>query len=131
MKMQTKTRKTILAVSFALIAILASALPVAAQSRHYLQMENNTGYDVYRLYFSSANSNRWGDDMLGPVRIFRDGSRFTITGIAPGSYDLKFVDQDNDVCVVRNVTIYQDLSWDLSEGWLVSCEVNTLTASLR
>jgi hypothetical protein len=46
----------------------------------------------------------------------------------PGTYDLKFVDQDNDVCEVRNVAIYEDMRLNLSEGWLVSCEVNTLTA---
>ena len=45
--MQTKTCNTILALGFALLAMLASALPVAAQSSHYLRMENNTGYDVY------------------------------------------------------------------------------------
>jgi hypothetical protein len=129
--MQTKTRKTVLALSIALMAILASAIPVAAQSSHYLQIENNTGYDVYNLYFSSVYSGVWGNDILGPRRTFRDSTTFTITDIAPGRYDLKFVDQDHDVCVVRNVTIDSNLNWDLSDGWLVRCEADTLLASLR
>jgi len=123
--MSTTFRKTILAVSFALVALLASAIPVAAQSSHYsLRMENNTGYDLYRVYFSSVNTNQWGDDMLG-TRIFRDGTTFTITGIAPGRYDLKFVDQDRDVCILRNVVIYGSLNWDLSQNWLLSCEISS------
>jgi len=45
--MSTKLRKIALAASFALVALLASTISVAAQSSHYnLRMENNTGYDV-------------------------------------------------------------------------------------
>jgi len=120
--MQTKTRKTVLAVSFALMAILASALPVAAQSSHYLRMANNTGYDIYQVRFSSVSSGIWPPDLLGSSRIFRDGSSFTITSISPGRYDIAFVDEDSDVCVVRDVAIYQDLSWNLSQSWLLNCE---------
>ena len=120
--MLRKTHKTLLAVSFALVAILASAIPVAAQSSYYnLRMENNTGYDIYELYFSSIYSG-WGDDLLGPGRIFPDGSTFTITDISPGHYDIAFVDEDEDVCVVRNVAIYQNLDWNLSQVWLLNCE---------
>lgn len=113
--MQNKTRKVILAVSFAIMALVASALPVAAQNSYYnLGMNNNTGFDIYKLYFSSVNSNNWGYDLLG-TRIFYDGNRFTLTQISPGHYDVKFVDEDEDVCVMRDVPVYRDLNWDLSQ----------------
>src|SRR5271167_1325809 len=121
--MLNKTRKQILAVSFALVALLASALPVAAQSSHYnLRMENDTGVELYHVYVSSIYSDIWGDDQLGQG-IFHDGSTFTITGISPGRYDLRFVDRGGAACVVRDVPIYGNRYFDLSLGWLVdNCE---------
>ena len=115
--MQTKTRNTILALSFALMAILASALPVAAQSSHYLRMENNSGATIYELYFSPASSGSSGRDMLGSGT-FPDGNAFTITQIAPGRYDLKFVNAGGS-CVVSDVPIYGNRAWGLTLDWFI------------
>lgn len=120
--MLNKTRKVILAVSFALVALLASALPVAAQSSHYsLRMANSTGYSIYQVRLSSVSDRYWERDLLGS-RIFGDGTSFTITQISPGYYDVAFVDEDADVCVVHNVAIYSNLNWNLSQTWLLNCE---------
>jgi hypothetical protein len=120
--MLNRTRKQILAVSFALLAFLVSAIPVAAQSNHYnLRMENNTGYDIYQVRMSSVNDRDWERDILGS-RIFGDGTSFTIAQISPGYYDVAFVDEDADVCVVHNVSIYSNLNWNLSQTWLLNCE---------
>ncbi|HEY6291880.1 MAG TPA: hypothetical protein VI455_10015 [Terriglobia bacterium] len=117
-----KTHKTIFAVSFALVAILASAISVAAQSSyHSLTMENNTGYDIYQVRLSPVNDPFWERDLLG-TRVFEDGTSFTVTQISPGRYDIGFVDQDADVCVLHDVAIYNNLSWDLSQRWLLNCE---------
>jgi hypothetical protein len=125
MNMQTKAHRTLLAVSFALVAILASAIPVAAQSSHFsLRMENHTGYDIRVLRVSSVSDPNWGRDILG-TSILEYGSSFTVTNIPPGYYDIKFVDQDRDVCVLHNVAIFSDLNWTLSQTWLLSCEQNS------
>jgi hypothetical protein len=120
--MLTKQRKTILAVSFALAALLASAISVAGQSSHYsLRMENNTGYDIYQVRFSSVNDPYWRRDLLGDG-VFENGTLFTLTQIQPGRYDLELVDQDSDVCFVHDVDIYSSLDWNLSQRWLLNCE---------
>ena len=120
--MLNKTRKLILVVSFALVALFASALPVAAQSSHYsLRMENNTGYDIYQVRLSSVYDRSWERDLLGS-RLFDDGTSFTITDISPGYYDIAFVDEDRDVCVMHNVAIHGSLNWNLSQRWLLTCE---------
>jgi hypothetical protein len=122
MNMQTKTHKNILAVSFALVALLASALPVAAQSSRYsLRMQNNTGYDIYQVRLSSVSDDTWHRDLLGSG-VFGDGTSFTITQIAPGNYDVLFVDEDGDACQLHNVAIYNNLNWNLSLRWLLNCE---------
>ena len=46
--MLNKTYKLILALGIATMALMTSALPVAAQnSYHNLRMENETGYPIY------------------------------------------------------------------------------------
>lgn len=120
--MVNKTCKLIFAVSFALVALMASANPAAAQSSHYnLRMENNMGYDINQVRMSSVNDRYWERDILGS-RILSDGTSFTITQISPGYYDVAFVDEDGDVCVVHDVAVYRELNWNLSHSWLLNCE---------
>ena len=89
--------------------------------RQHQQRKGEFSRESDEMYFSSVYS-PWGDDLLGPRRIFADGSAFTITQISPGHYDIGFVDEDDDVCIVRNVAIYQNLNWNLSQVWLFNCE---------
>ena len=118
--MKSNIRKHILAVSFALMALLASALPVAAQSSQSVRIENNTGYDIYQVRLSSTSNPYWGGDRLGRD-VLGDGEYFTIN--APnGSYDLKLVDEDGDICVVHNIAIYSNQNWNLTQTWLLRCE---------
>ena len=121
--MLRKTRNTILAVSFALVAMTASSMPVAAQSNYYLnfRMENNTGYNIDQVHLSSVSDSSFERDLLGNG-VFYNGTSFTITQITPGQYDMKLVDQDADVCVVHDVAIYSNTDWNLTQQWLLNCE---------
>ena len=121
--MQTRIRQMMLAVSLALVAIMAGALPVAAQSSHYsLRMQNNTGLDIYQVHLSSAADPSWRRDLLGSG-ILEDGSSFTVNQISPGRYDLLIVDGEGASCSVRNFPIFSDRNFNLTLGWLVdNCE---------
>ncbi len=122
--MKNRIRPLILAMSIVALAILAGALPVAAQSSHSLRIENNTGYDIQILRVSSVSDPNWGRDILG-ASVLAYGSSFTVTNIPAGYYDIKFVDEDRDVCVLRNVAIFSNQNWDLTEGWLLRCELDS------
>jgi hypothetical protein len=125
MNMFTESHKSIFAASIALVAVLASSIPAAAQSSYSLRMENNTGYSIYEVHMSSVHDGSWESDLLGSSRVFWYGTSFTITQITPGHYDMEFVDEDADVCVLHNVAVYSNLDWDLTRGWLLNCEHNT------
>jgi hypothetical protein len=118
--MMSNTRKYMLAVSFAVIAILASALPVASQNSHYVRIENNTGYDIHEVRLSSTSNPYWGGDRLGRD-VLEDGEYFSLS-VPNGSYDLKLVDEDDDLCVVHNISIYSNQNWNLTPTWLLRCE---------
>lgn len=131
--MLNKTREVFLIVSFALVALLTSAHPVAAQNAYYavyspsgvydLTMENDSGHPIYEVYFSPSGSNSWGSDRLGSTRVFHDGDSFTLSGISPNKYDLKFVFRSGVACEVYRVGIYEDEDVDLTaESLLRGCD---------
>ena len=127
--MLSKSCKWILAISFALTALLTSAHPVAAQNAYYavysttgvydLTMENETGSSFYQLYVSPASSGRWGPDRLGN-RIWHSGETFTLSQISPGNYDLMFVDREGDACIVKDRSIRNDKDVEVTLAWLLN-----------
>jgi len=110
-----------LLVLFVGMPLLAPSSVNAGAHRYRLRINNNSRYDIHRIYVSSAESSRWGHDLLGDGILSSYGA-FTITDIVPGEWDIKFVDEDGDVCVLRNVKVFQDLSWSLTTAWLVDCQ---------
>lgn len=119
--MFNKVRKQIVTKSFAILPLLAISIPLTAQSRHTLEVNNNSGFNIYHIQMSSSYDISWEPDLLGS-RILYDGNSFTVTGITPGLYDIRLVDEDNDQCIVKQVRVHEDMTWNLTPLGLVGCE---------
>ena len=64
--MLSAIRKQMVAMTFALVALLASARPMSGQSGDYtLRLENSTGYEIYQVRLSSVADRYWHRDLLG------------------------------------------------------------------
>lgn len=92
------------------------------QKRYWLKITNNSKYDIYHLYVSRAESDRWGPDQFGDFVLQASGGSFTLTDLIPGDYDIKFVDEDGDECVLHDISIFQNKNWALTTAWLTNCE---------
>lgn len=103
------------------VALLASAGPSAAGSRWVLTIRNLSEYDIYQLFISSSELTRWGPNLLG-WGVLSSGTYWTISEVVTGEYDVKFVDEDGDDCVLRNIPITKNTVWDLTTDWLLRCE---------
>jgi len=103
------------------IALAVMPLPVNAQNRYSLKLQNDSKWDIYSLYVSSSETQQWGPDQLGDDTLAA-GSSFTLTDLIPGEYDIKFVDEDGDECTLRNIKIFKNESWLLTTPWLARCE---------
>lgn len=92
-----------------------------AQARRYqLRVQNDSRWDIHRIYMSSSEEDNWGPDQLGR-RILRSGTAHTITDIIPGEYDIRFVDEDGDKCDLRNIPIFKNTNWVLTNRILLNC----------
>jgi hypothetical protein len=102
--------------------VLSSAEPALAQSSRYeLTIVNRSVWNISQIYMSSSNSSQWGSDLLGRT-ILTQGNRHRITNIGFGEWDIKFVDEDGDACILNRVRVTQNLSWQLTDDWLLKCE---------
>jgi len=54
-----------------------------------LVIVNDSSLDICYLYVSPSDAGDWGPDQLGE-QIIAAGSQFTLRGITPGTYDLRF-----------------------------------------
>jgi hypothetical protein len=108
----------------ACLAVCVSwAIPAFAQaSRWSLRIRNSSTFDIHRLFVSSSDFESWGPDQLGSRVLRGGGGLFTLTSIRTGEYDVKFVDEDGDACVLRRVLVTRHLTWELTNNWLLRCE---------
>ena len=81
------------------IFLLLGAFAVYAQSLPSISIVNDTGYTVHYIFVSPAESDEWGDDVLGD-RVLRSGETFTYRLTQPLSrvsvYDIRLIDEDGD-----------------------------------
>jgi hypothetical protein len=108
-------------VGFVCCVVLLAAGVEASGSRWSLKLHNSSRFDIYELFMSSTETNQWGRDLLGSG-VIRSGETWTVEKIMTGEYDIKFVDEDGDSCVLRNQRIIDNTTWNISTDWLLRCE---------
>ncbi|GHV94906.1 hypothetical protein AGMMS50293_12260 [Spirochaetia bacterium] len=85
----------------------------AAAAGPVVTVINETGYDIYFLYFSPSDSDEWGEDLLGD-EILESGFSFDITLPAGGKWDVLAEDEDGDSYTIMGISIqgYQTIIID-------------------
>ena len=111
-----------------LVSLLLSWLTIIVQevkaqnpNRYNLTIKNNTDFEIHRIYISTTETTKWGPDQLGKDYVLANGESFTLKNIMPGEYDIRFVDEDGDECILRNVKIVENRRWSLTTDWLINC----------
>ncbi|MDZ4336357.1 MAG: hypothetical protein U1A62_22055 [Pseudomonas sp.] len=49
----------------------------------------------------------------------------SLTGVTPGEWDIRLVDEDEDVCVLQGVTVSASETWLIEDDDLVDCQAAT------
>ena len=103
--------------------------PVNAQDKYSLKLKNSSKYAISRLYVASSDDEKWGFEQLGKHTI-DSGDTFTLTDLLPGEYNIKFVDEKGDECVLKKIGVFKNISWELTTDWLEKCEKASNVADL-
>lgn len=94
-----------------------------AQDGKGIRFWNLTLHTITSFRMSPAGENRWGPDQC---RNDRDGTvehdeRLRITGVTPGSYDVRLEDDTGRRCIVRNIAVQADAIFSIEERQLTDC----------
>ena len=104
------------------VAMLAAACTTANAAE--LVIENESAWDIHRIYISSSDQDEWGPDQL-EEDILGSGDTLSLSGVDCDTYDFKLVDEDDDVCEVHGVEICGDETMTISNDALLKCQSNT------
>jgi hypothetical protein len=106
-------------------AILLICAAGSASGAERMRFWNLTSVTLKELYLAPAGTTQWSANQC---KNDKDGTvdhdeRLTITGIAPGKYDVKLADQKGRVCTVQNVEVVsgRPYAFSLSDKDLTSC----------
>jgi hypothetical protein len=109
--------------SLLIVAFAAMATAAVAQNRptRFWNLTRNT---ITELHLAPAGTADWGPDQC---KNDKDGAvesdeRLPVTGVPPGSYDVKLADVTGRVCIVRGVRIEAGAIFSIEEKDLTSCE---------
>src|SRR5271166_681071 len=107
----------------ALAMIVAVAATASAAER--MRFWNLTSVTINELYLAPAGTTKWGPNQC---KNDKDGSvdpdeRLNITGITPGTYDVKLVDKKGRSCTVANVNVVggKPYAFSIGEADLKNC----------
>jgi hypothetical protein len=106
-----------------LLAVLAASsilitLPALAAT---IEVENQSSWEIHEIYFSPSDEENWGEDHLGE-HVLESGMTLSLTGVSPGEWDIRLVDEDEDVCVLQGVTVGASETWLIEDDDLVDCQ---------
>lgn len=99
---------------------LALALACSSAYAAKFVISNESNWDIHRLYVSSSDASEWGEDQLEDD-ILQSGQTLTLSGVACDDYDVKMVDEDGDVCELRNVNMCGGEEWTITNETLLNC----------
>ena len=123
--MLNRTRTLVLTLSFPMLTLLATSISVATEAnRHYVTLQNDSGIVFAEVQVSSIKDRTWKPDLLGN-NVLRSGG-WSIVTVPEGKWDFKFVDGAGDSCIIHDVIVNGDVTWDLTPGWLAKyCVLRT------
>jgi hypothetical protein len=78
-----------------------------------LEIINDSGAELWYVYLSPSQADQWGEDWLGDYWI-GDGETYVIEGIPEGIYDVKAVDENQEV-----VEVWWDVDFGGKVTWTI------------
>jgi hypothetical protein len=94
----------------------------ALAARANITIVNESLWDIHHLYLSSVDDEEWGPDQLGR-EVIGSGETFVLRGVPCDDYDVKLVDEDGDVCEIREVDICGGQHrWVITDEDLLACQ---------
>ena len=104
--------------------LVAAALAFGATAGSFVQLTNESLWNINELYISAVSEEEWGPDQLGD-QVIETGGTFRLNGIPCDDYDVRIVDEDGDACILREVTMCDNEAVAITDEDLLGCQAAT------
>jgi hypothetical protein len=106
------------------LVLLAGVSSAQAQQQRPIRFWNLTRHTVSELSLATAGTTTFGPNQC---KNDKDGTvdpdeRLRITGVTPGTYDVRLKDVSGRVCIVRGIKLEAGEIFSIEEKQLTSCE---------
>lgn len=101
---------------FGAILCYASAF---AQNSDFI-VTNNSYWTIDQMYLSPTSNDAWGDDQL-ESEIIPSYSKYELKAVPCDVYDIKFLDEDGDECILVGVEICNDHPVEITNKNIAKC----------
>jgi hypothetical protein len=82
-------------------------------------IQNGSSHAIHSIYLQRSGESAWAADELG-LSVLAPGNRVTLAAAA-GVYDLKLLDRDGNVCVVKSVSLAEKQIVTLTDSMVSQC----------
>lgn len=115
--MKQYLKPAIVASCLAVVALASITLQATQQRRNLdFTLVNKTGLTINEVYLSPTNEDEWGEDVMGPKDVLKNGDKVDIvfsSAETECNWDLKIVDEDDDsvewtklnLCTASEITL--------------------------
>jgi hypothetical protein len=103
----------VFAVMVLALFAVSAAFGINPEHLNRVTFVNNTGFDIWYLFFSPGDSQYWGADILGTTKTLDDGEKRSFYIHYPDqsdTFDFMAIDEDGDAYYIWNYEISDDAS---------------------
>lgn len=102
------------------LLLLPVGVPLLAESS-VVTVRNTSDWVVMEFYMTPADVEEWGPDLLDE-EVLGSGDSLTLYDISCDFWDLLFIDEDGDECILTDVALCNDnATWDITNDELLHC----------
>jgi hypothetical protein len=104
------------------VAVFGLSVTASAADR-FFAYNLTTSSEFTGLWLAPAGTENWGPNqaLSDKDHSLDVTERLPITGLGPGSFDVRLQDRKGHICVKRNVDLRHDHSFDIRDGDLAAC----------
>jgi hypothetical protein len=105
--------------------LIAISLPFGSaigQTRLFVY-NDTTSTDFSALYLAPAGTTAWGTNQTlnDKDKVLDHSERLTLSGVAPGKYDMKLVDTKGRTCLISGVDLTTKRNFDIRDQTISHC----------
>jgi hypothetical protein len=113
-----------LTVLASLVALAVAASVSANAGTNYFAYNSTAVTTFTGVYLAPTGTTQWGTNQAlnDDDKELDFGERLTLTGLNPGLYDVKLVDQKGRTCIMHRVDMTKETSFEIRDASLTDCK---------